>query len=238
MLTSILQLFENDVVTAIIQSIGIIYVKTTAPNFSLASQYKSALEMTTIYNTLVKELEKIVKKPALLLDTSYIMFPGYTTQISQFNMAVLKPLVAYSTVIESLEQMALSINKCKKKIINYLPGGKYYCQSEKKIKESFSCPSNNIAFERMMRQLDRQKTISTNISLTTINTKLMMKNNKTMEWLGEKYEEDKGKIVAQYRKDAEILKEKSIAEEIEIEQERRETLKQRIEEKGAKLKKI
>ncbi|CAC5417557.1 unnamed protein product [Mytilus coruscus] len=50
-----------------------------------------------------------------------------------------------------------------------------------------------------------------------------------MAWLGEKNEEDKSKIMAQARKDAEILKEKSIAEEIKIEQERRETLKQRIE---------
>ncbi|CAC5398535.1 unnamed protein product [Mytilus coruscus] len=52
-----------------------------------------------------------------------------------------------------------------------------------------------------------------------------------------KNEEDKSIIMAQARKDAEILKEKSIAEDIKIEQERRETLKERIEEKEAKLKK-
>ena len=38
MLTSILQLFENELITAIIQSIRIIYIKITAPFFSLASR--------------------------------------------------------------------------------------------------------------------------------------------------------------------------------------------------------
>ncbi|CAC5419301.1 unnamed protein product [Mytilus coruscus] len=209
MLTSILQLFENEVITAIIQSIGIIYIKITAPYFSLASQNKPALEMATTYNTLVDELEKIVKNPALLLDTEYIMFPGHPSEISTFNMAVLKPLVAYSTVIECLGQMALSIlSKCRKFFTNYLPGGKYHNPSLKTINESSTCPSNNISLERMMGQLDRQKTISPNISLTTINAKLMLKNNKTMAWLGEKNEEDKSIIMAQARKDAEILKEK------------------------------
>ncbi|CAC5365446.1 unnamed protein product [Mytilus coruscus] len=161
LLISILQLFENEVITAIIQSIGIIYIKITAPYFSLASQNKPALEMTTTYNTLVDELEKIITNPALLLDTEYIMFPGHTTEISNFNMAVLKPLVAYSTVIECLGQMALSIlNKCKKFFTNYLPGagGKYHCPSLKTINESLTCPSNNISLKRMMGQLDRQKT--------------------------------------------------------------------------------
>ncbi|VDI18281.1 Hypothetical predicted protein [Mytilus galloprovincialis] len=59
--TSILQLFENDIVTSICQSIGIIYIKITAPYFSLASQNKPALQMKPVYNTLVEELEKIVK---------------------------------------------------------------------------------------------------------------------------------------------------------------------------------
>ncbi|VDI81360.1 Hypothetical predicted protein [Mytilus galloprovincialis] len=43
--------------------------------------------------------------------------------------------------------------------------------------------------------------------------------------------------MAQARKDAKILKEKYIAEDINIEQERRKTLKERIDEKEAKLKK-
>ncbi|CAC5381759.1 unnamed protein product [Mytilus coruscus] len=228
---------SNEVITAIIQSIGIIYIQITAPYFSLASQYKPALEMATTYNTLVDELEKIVKNPALLLDTEYIMFPGHPPEISTFNMAVLKPLVVYSTVIECLGQMALSIlSKCRKFFTNYLPGGKYHNPSLKTINESSTCPSNNISLERMMGQLDHQKTISPNISLTTINAKLMLKNNKTMEWLGDKNEEESINM-AQTRKDAEILKEKYIADDIKIEQERRETIKERIEEKEAKLKK-
>ncbi|CAG2219555.1 unnamed protein product [Mytilus edulis] len=176
MLTSILQLFENEVITAIIQSIGIIYIKITAPYLSLASQNKPALEMATTYNTSVDELEKIVTNPALLLDTEYIMCPGHPSEISTFNMAVLKPLVAYSTIIECLGKMALSILiDVKKQQDNGLARGKN--------------------------------------------------------------EEDKIMIMAQERKDSEILREKSIADDIKLEQERRDTIKGRIKEKEAKIEK-
>ena len=42
------------------------------------------------------------------------MFPGHPSEISTFNMAVLKPLVVYSTVIKCLGQMAFSnLSKCR-----------------------------------------------------------------------------------------------------------------------------
>ncbi|CAG2186521.1 unnamed protein product [Mytilus edulis] len=90
----------------------------------------------------------------------------------------------------------------------------------------------------MMGQLDRQKTISPNINTSTINTKLMMKNNNTMEWLGGKNEEDKIQIMAKARQESQILKEKEISDEIKLNNERRATLQQRIDEKEAKCIKI
>ncbi|CAG2229830.1 unnamed protein product [Mytilus edulis] len=53
-----------------------------------------------------------------------------------------------------------------------------------------------------------------------------------------KNEEDKIMIMAQERKDSEILREKSIADDINLEQERRDTIKGRIEEKEANLKQL
>ncbi|VDI01542.1 Hypothetical predicted protein [Mytilus galloprovincialis] len=94
--------------------------------------------------------------------------------------------------------------------------GKYQIPSENTKKETLTCPSNNIALERMMGQLDRQKTISPNINTSTINTKLMMKNNNTMEWLGGKNEEDKIQIMAKARQESQILKEKEISDEIKL----------------------
>ncbi|CAG2188665.1 unnamed protein product [Mytilus edulis] len=86
--------------------------------------------------------------------------------------------------------------------------------------------------------LGKQKTLSPNINTSTINTKLMMKNNNTMEWLGGKNEEDKIQIMAKARQESQILKEKEISDEIKLNNERRATLQQRIDEKEAKCIKI
>ncbi|CAG2224867.1 unnamed protein product [Mytilus edulis] len=104
-------------------------------------------------------------------------------------------------------------------------------------KGTLTCPSNNIALSND-GPLGKQKTLSPNINTSTINTKLMMKNYNTMEWLGGKNEEDKIQIMAKARQESQILKEKEISDEIKLNNERRATLQQRIDEKEAKCIKI
>ncbi|CAC5402833.1 unnamed protein product [Mytilus coruscus] len=126
---------------------------------------------------------------------------GHPSEISTFNMAVLKPLVAYSTVIECLGQMALSILKDDG---TTRPQKNHFTQHK---------------FDDNKCKVDVEKQQDNGMAR------------------GKKMRRIKSIIMAQARKDAEILKEKSIADDIKIEQERRETIKERIEEKEAKLKK-
>ncbi|CAG2186674.1 unnamed protein product [Mytilus edulis] len=141
--------------------------------------------MKPVYNTLVEELEKIVNKPAILLDNDYQIFTVDNLKISDFCQGVLKPLDENSIVLQCISKMASGIlGKCQNFFKDYLPEGKYHCPSENTKKETLTCPSNNIALERMMGQLDRQKTISPNINTSTINTKLMMKITKWKGWVG------------------------------------------------------
>ncbi|CAC5371638.1 unnamed protein product [Mytilus coruscus] len=152
------------------------------------------------------EVEKVAKEIEKKYD---VKFKSHPSEISTFNMAVLKPLVAYSTVIECLGQMALSIlSKCRNFFTNYLPGGKYHNPSLKTINESSTCPSNNISLERMMGQLDRQKNHFTQHKFDDNKCKVDVEKQQDNGMArGKKNEEDKSIIMTQARKDAEILKE-------------------------------
>ncbi|CAC5417044.1 unnamed protein product [Mytilus coruscus] len=102
------------------------------------------------------------------------------------------------------------------------------------ILTSKSCPANNITLERLMAQIDRQKTIAPNTSISTINSKLMFKNNGTADWLREKTEEQKNTIIVKCRQMGEEKKQRDIRDFIKIYNEKSTIIEARIEEKELK----
>ncbi|CAC5356077.1 unnamed protein product [Mytilus coruscus] len=144
-------------------------------------------------------LEKISEKNQLIFDQNFKIFSlqhleTKTTEKQDLDDKIFEQTETSNrdTVLEAVQLISSNLlTKSKKFFGDYLNGGKYSNQSKEMILTPKSCPANNITLERRIAQIDRRKTIAPNTSISTINSKLMFRNNRAADWLKEKPEEQK-----------------------------------------------
>ncbi|CAC5425353.1 unnamed protein product [Mytilus coruscus] len=243
---SIIHYIRNPVILSTCQAIALVCHHITTPYFHLAASTPTALQMSSVYNQLITGLEKISEKPQLIFDKNLNIFSLQHLETKKTAKPDLDYTIFEQTetnnrdiVLEAVQLICCNLStKSKKLFCDFLNGGKYSNPSEEMILTSKSCPANNITLERLMAQIDRQKTIAPNTSISTINSKLMFKNNGTADWLREKTEEQKNTLIVKCRQMGEEKRQRDIRDFIKIYNEKSTIIEARIEEKELKEAKI
>jgi hypothetical protein len=78
------------------------------------------------------------------------------------------------------------LENSKKLFADHLPGGKFSSPTDVQLRKSASCPSHNIAMERLMDNEDRALHNAPNTNQPTAESKIMYRDNAVGEWLQEK----------------------------------------------------
>ena len=211
MQSAIMSILQNSTIMSLCKAMGIIYTAITKPYFNIASSNISALQMGPYYLELIQNLKKIHSDPSILFSSDFKIFSNLTDTDKDKSIFEQTTDTDHSFVLETISLMCKSLfEKCEKLFSDFLPGGKLHSQTHS------SCPSNNISLERLMAQIDREKRIAPNMTTSTLNSKLLFKNNKTSVWLENKSEEEKSNTISLAKENLEKVKEKENSKFIKL----------------------
>ncbi|CAC5415198.1 unnamed protein product [Mytilus coruscus] len=180
------------------------YFNNAAGTFSIQHLYKYLTSSKIRPNILQNSIIHYIRNPDILsicqafglLDTKKPEKPELVHKIFDQTETTIR-----DTVLEAVQLISNKLLiKSKKLFGDFLNGSKFSNPSEEITQNSKSCSDNNFTLERLMAQIDRQKTIAPNTSISLINSKSMFKNNRTADWSKEKPEEQKHSLIAKCRR--------------------------------------
>ena len=146
------------------------------------------MDTANYYTRLHECVRTWMTNPQDLLDDTAIMFDDFAPQKNDIHEAL------YADVDEDTEfntRHAVSIILhnlfvcITRQLEDHLPGGKYHKPGDNVIKETKTCPKDNVAGERVFAGLDYLKRKSPNISALAMQGVLLWSMNKTSTFLNE-----------------------------------------------------
>ena len=88
----------------------------------------------------------------------------------------------------------------RRQLLDHLPGGKYHNASDTIRNETASCPTDNVAAERVFAGLDFLKRNKPNMSVLAMQGILLWTQNRSMDYLDKCSEEDRQRLINQATK--------------------------------------
>ena len=244
---------QDEIILAGMRAMGIISQHITTPLMQMVESNLHVLDTDKFYTRLHQKVQEWMIDPSPLVNDSTILFPEFPPVKNEIHTSLYERTTGN---IENLTKQALSVimhnlHVCiSRQVADHLPGGRFYNATDLR-EETFTCPKDNLAPERMFAGLDYLRRKMPNANTVAFEGILLWSLNKTREYLDDMDEDTRNKFLGDARKHrSSFLKlyqrksaaiKKTVADKLKMNQEKKEArqrflTKQAVENTGNALK--
>lgn len=243
----ILKALQCNKLLSSIRALGIISKKITEPYLYISSdETLTAIEMGSIYQRLIDILQLSSQNPSLLLKNEISLTFGPFLPLCAVSESLFKISNIDSLTSEYIGKLCKCLkDKCCVLFKDFLEDGKFFNPSESLINDTKYCPPNNITVERLMGKLDSQLNSAPTSNISSIENRILFRNNNTSDWLNLKSTNKQKEIINSARiqnqtvmKTSKERKRIIYEEHVNIMNERKRTKKLRLEKRDLEKGKV